>query len=145
MLWSQLVREVCADCEFEPPASPEAIAEAEAALFLTLPADLCALWREANGVRDRYGWGVWSVQRMIEENLELRSYPEQNDLYMTFDSMLCFTEAGNGDLYFFPIQADGKINRPDIFLWKHETDSREWVAADLHRFVKSHLYKQGSH
>lgn len=109
------------------------------ALSLPVPDELRALWQEANGVRDRYGPMIWSTQAIIEENLELRAYPDQNDLYMTFESMLCFMDDGGGDLFFFPIQADGRVNRPDIFVWKHETDSREWVASSLRQFVEARL------
>src|SRR5690348_12775719 len=63
--------------------------------------------------------------RSIRPNNQ-RSYPEQNDLYMPFDPLFVFAWVGNGDLFFFPIQAGG-IHRDDVFLWDHETDSRVWV------------------
>ncbi len=82
---------------------------------------------------------IWSTQEVIEENLELRAYPDQNNLYMSFESMLCFMPDGGGDLFFCPIQGDGKVNRSDIFVWKHETDSREWVAPNLQQFLETRL------
>jgi hypothetical protein len=134
--WRDLVQGICPKCRFEPPASEEALVEvAEALLGVVAPEDLQALWREANGIADAYGDGIWSVERTIRENLELRSYPEQNDMYMPFDPLFCFADAGNGDLFFFPIQAGG-INRRDVFRWDHENDNRVWVASDLQRFVE---------
>jgi hypothetical protein len=96
---------------------------------------LRAFWQEANGTTDRYGDGIWSAEQVIRTNLEFRSYPEQNDLYMTFEACFFFAGAGNGDQFFFPVQADGQIHRPDVFVWDHESDSRKWVANDLQHFV----------
>ena len=53
---------------------------------------------------------------------------------MSFDPLFCFAGAGNGDLFFFPIQAGG-INRPDVFLWDHENDSRTWKCGTHQQFV----------
>lgn len=50
---------------------------------------------------------------------------------MPFEHLLFFGDAGNGDQFAFPIHADGTINRPDIFLWNHEMDSRSWIAPSL--------------
>jgi hypothetical protein len=98
--------------------------------------ELRSLWLESNGILDRFGDAIWPVERVIRDNLELRSYPEQNELYMPFDPLFCFGHAGNGDLFFYPIQADGKINWPVVFAWDHESDSRKWVADNLQRFVE---------
>ena len=51
--------------------------------------------------------------------------------------MSCFfAHESNGDQFFFPIQANGRINRKDIFVWNHESDEREWVANNLEQFVE---------
>ena len=135
-MWRDLIQSICADCSYAPPASSELLAELEAALGVTLPLELRALWLEANGISDRYGDGIWPAEQAIRDNLEFRSYPEQNDLYMPFDHMLFFAGAGNGDQFFYPIQADGGIHRQDIFVWDHETDNRKWVASSLQKFVE---------
>ena len=134
-MWREMVERICDDCSFFPPADKNAMDEVEAALGTPAPDSLLGLWRETDGVKNRHG-GIWSVRQAVEQNLELRSYPEQNDLYMSFETMFCFADAGNGDLFFFPVQADGKINRPDVFVWEHETDNRKWVAANLEKFVE---------
>lgn len=132
--WQELVQGFNPDCRFAPPATEEVLEEVEKALGVAVPDELLGLWRECNGIKGKYGAGIWSAEETIRENLELRSYPEQNDLYMSFDPLFCFAWAGNGDLFFFPIQAGG-IHNPDIFLWNHENDSRTWVANDLETFV----------
>jgi len=85
---------------------------------------------------DEYGAGIWSVARLLETNLQMREDSRGSDLYMVFDNLLLIADAGNGDLFAYPIQGDGAINRPDIFLWDHETDSRQWVAGSLQQFVE---------
>ena len=136
-MWIELVQSVCSEYSVGEPADEGAISDANNALLISPPSELKSLWLEADGILDKYGDGIWSVEETIQQNLDLWSYPDQNDLYMSFGSMFCFAGAGNGDLYFFPIQGDGKINRADIFLWNHETDSREWAAANLQQFVKA--------
>ena len=86
------------------------LAEVEEALGIAVPMELLGLWRECNGIAMKYGEGIWTAEETIRENLELRSYPEQNDLYMPFDPLICFAWVGNGDLFFFPIQAGGIHN-----------------------------------
>jgi hypothetical protein len=136
-MWRELVISICSDCTFAPPAAEEAMEEVRAALGVAAPQELRDLWSECNGIRDRHGDGIWSAERVVRDNLEMRSYPEQDDLYMSFDSLFIFADAGNGDLFFFPIQADGGIHRPDVFIWDHETDSRNWIAGNLQVFVES--------
>ena len=53
----------------------------------------------------------------------------------TFDPLLFFADAGNGDQFAFVITA-GKIRRPDIFAWDHENDSRTWVAPSLAKYLE---------
>lgn len=133
-MWRELAKSVCLDCRFAAPAAMSAAEEVRAALGVPAPPALQALWQETNGLWNDTGDGIWSAERVIRDNLEFRSYPEQNELYMTFESSFFF--AGMEDLFFFPIQADGHINRPDVFVWSHETDSRELVSRDLRRFVE---------
>jgi len=135
-MWRELMEAVCAECNFQPPASDDSLAEAERALGVALPSDLRSLYLETNGVTDKYGDGIWPVEQVVKDNLELRRLFANSDLYMSFDALLFFGDAGNGDQFFFPIQTDGNINRRDVFVWDHETDSREWVAGDLRRFVE---------
>jgi len=54
---------------------------------------------------------------------------------MPFDHLVGFGDLGNGDLAFFPIQENGKIKEPDVFIWNHENDNRYWVSNNLEQFV----------
>jgi SMI1 / KNR4 family (SUKH-1) len=123
------------DAVFQPPASAEQIARCEAALDQRLPADLAALFRESNGVGQPYGDLVWSTERIAAENRELRGYADFAELYMPFDPLLFFADAGNGDLFGFVIR-----DRPDdVFHWDHETDSRTMIAGGLAQFLEGWL------
>ena len=35
----------------------------------------------------------------------------------------------------YPIQ-NGKIHRPDVFVWDHESDDRRWVAGSLKQYMQ---------
>ncbi|MEU9535531.1 SMI1/KNR4 family protein [Streptomyces sp. NPDC048213] len=97
-----------------------------------LPTDLAALLRETNGIEDEYGDGlVWSAEAIATENQNLREDSELAALYMPFTPLLFFAEAGNGDL--FALLAT--IDRPDVFTWDHENDSRTWVAPNLATYL----------
>ncbi len=135
-MWRELAERIHPDGSLGPPASELALNDIEAALGVGLPPELRALLREANGIRDRYGNGILSAEQILQRNLEMRSDADQDDLYMPFAPLLFFADAGNGDLFGFPIQGDGNINRPDVFHWNHETDSRVWIAKDLQQFVE---------
>ena len=134
-MWRELVERVCSDCKLAAPASEQSLNDAEAALGVGLPPELRALLLESNGIGDRFGDGILSAEQIITRNLEMRDIVD-DDLYMSFDSLLCFGDAGNGDVFFFPVQGNGKVNNPDIFLWEHEDDSRKWIAGNLESFVE---------
>jgi hypothetical protein len=135
-MWVELARRFQPEARAAIPASNAVVEEAEEALGIQFPPDLRALLEESDGLVDEYGAGIWSVARLLEANLQLREDSRASDLYMTFDNLLLIADAGNGDLFAYPIQGDGAINRPDIFLWDHETDSRQWVAGSLQQFVE---------
>lgn len=135
-MWRELVERSGKACSFAPPASEYALNDIEVALGIGLPPELRALLLESNGIGDEYGRGILSAEALLKCNLYLRSDAEEDDLYMPFDFMLFFAEAGNGDLFFFPIQGNRKINNRDVFHWNHETDSRIWIASDLQHFVE---------
>jgi hypothetical protein len=100
----------------------------------------CALLRESDGIEGEYGAGlVWSAERIASENLTLRTDTEFASLYIPFDPLLFFADAGNGDLFsLLP-----GVRRPDVFVWDHEDDSRTWVAPSLAKYLewwhKGHL------
>ncbi|MGA5525937.1 SMI1/KNR4 family protein [Streptomyces pseudogriseolus] len=86
-----------------------------------------------DGCEDEYGSEFfWSADRIASENVMLRTDADLAALYMPFDALLFFADAGNGDLFAL---VPG-VRRPDVFLWDHETDSRTWVAPRLATYLE---------
>ena len=130
-MWRELVARLEQDHAFNAPASDEEIDAVARAVGCGLPQDLVAALKESNGISGCYSLGlIWDTVRMIEQNNTMRSTTGFRELYMPFDCLLFFGEAGNGDLFGFAI-LDGEVRRNDIFAWDHEDDSRTWVAPDL--------------
>ena len=78
---------------------------------------------------------MWPLDRIINDNIEFRTTKAFSELYMPFDNLLFFGDAGNGDQFAYPITA-GRIRRPDVFAWNHEDDSRMWVAPSLGKYIE---------
>lgn len=113
---------------FAPPATGEAIQACEQTLGHPLTDELVELLQETNGVEGEYGLGlVWSLERIARDNIALRTGSEHNQLYMPFEPLLFFADAGNGDQFAFVL----RNRRRDVFAWNHEDDSRSWAAPDL--------------
>ncbi|MEU8290720.1 SMI1/KNR4 family protein [Streptomyces pseudogriseolus] len=132
-MWTEPVNSLPGPATVRPPASEASLRSCADALGHALPADLAALLRESDGVEGEYGSGiVWSADRIASENLLLRTDADLAALYMPFDPLLFFADAGNGDLFAL---VPG-VGRPDVFLWDHETDSRTWVAPRLATYLE---------
>jgi hypothetical protein len=135
-MWKELIQQFTSECEFSEPVSPGQIIAADSSLGVEMPADLRELLCETNGVQGEYGLGlVWKLDRIVQDNLMFRHNANFRDLYMPFDHLYFFADAGNGDQFAFPIQADGLIHRLDVFVWNHEDDSRSWVASSLKDYL----------
>jgi hypothetical protein len=118
---------------FYDPASESAIRACEAALGQRLRDQLTDLLRESNGVDGEYGLGlIWPVERIKEDNLAFRTNAEFAALYMPFEPLLFFADAGNGDQFAFVM----RDRPPDVFVWDHETDSRTMVAPSLATYLE---------
>jgi hypothetical protein len=134
-MWRSQIEKLTGSAEFAPPAASAVLAALEAKLDLALPKALRALLAESNGVLGEYALGlVWPAERIVEDNLSFRLRAEFKDLYMPFDSLLFFADAGNGDQFAFAI-LNGHIQRDDVFAWNHEDDSRTWVAPSLDKYL----------
>jgi hypothetical protein len=133
-MWIELVSSLPGPTTFQPPASEQSLQRCATALGHELPADLAALLRESDGIEGEYGAGlVWSAERIASENVALRTDTQFASLYMPFDPLLFFADAGNGDLFaLLP-----GLRRPDVFVWDHEDDSRTWVAPSLAKYLES--------
>ena len=132
-MWRERILGWTADAIFGGGASDAAIRACEAALDQPLPGDLAALLRESDGVQGEYGLGlIWPVQRIRTDNVAFRTDATFASLYMPFEPLLFFADAGNGDQFAFVVR-----DRPaDVFVWDHETDSRTMVAPSLATYLQ---------
>lgn len=132
-MWREHISNLTEDAVFSDPASAQDLERAEEALGGPLPEPLVDLLGETDGVRGAYGLGVvWPLSRIVEDNLLFRTNPDFADLYMPFDPLLFFADAGNGDQFAFLWMP----RRDEIFVWDHESDSRSWVAGSLHQYLQ---------
>ena len=138
-MWRELISGLCGDCGFHPPATVQDIQAAEKSLYVNFPDALQDLLLETNGVaNDPFGSRfILSASDIQTENLNFRSVPTYAKVYMPFDALLFFADAGNGDYFAFPIVSSGA--RDDVFVWNHEDDSRYWVAPNLKTFIERWL------
>ena len=136
MKWQELIRKFSQDYKFQLPATREEISSVESVLGVSLPQELRELLHESNGVEGSYDLGlIWNAGRIEHENLAFRQNLEFRNLYMPFDSLMFFADAGNGDQFAFSI-LNGEVRRSDIFVWNHEDDSRQWVAPSLEKYLE---------
>ncbi|MBL1082296.1 SMI1/KNR4 family protein [Streptomyces actinomycinicus] len=127
-MWRQAATEVFPGVGFRDPAEASGLVAAETRLGRRLPAELRQLLLESDGVTGHFHVDtVWPIDRIVETNLLFRSDEAFTQLYMPFDAFLFFGDNGGGDQFAFVRQPE----RPDIFVWEHESDSRRWVANDL--------------
>lgn len=135
-MWRELLTRWAPDASFAQPASTDQIHKVEATLGVALPEELAGVLLECDGVYTSDALGlIWPSARIVADNLAFRANVDFAELYMPFDALLFFADAGNGDQFAFAITA-GKIRRPDIFAWDHEDDSRKWVAPSLAKYLE---------
>ncbi|WP_210471531.1 SMI1/KNR4 family protein [Sporosarcina sp. 6E9] len=135
-MWKEYIQNVTSGYHFAKPARKSDIHHIKEKLGVELPTDLLELLNETNGVFDAFDCPlIWSTNQIIEDNLFFRSFEDYKDIYMPFDHLLSFSDAGNGDLFGYPI-LNGSIQRDDVFVWDHESDSRKWVASSLKDFIE---------
>lgn len=80
-----------------------------------------------------YGLGlVWDVERITKDNTWFRRDADYTELYMPFDPLVFFTDAGNGDQ--FAVSMHGN---QEVYVWNHEDDSRTWVAPTVLQFLEA--------
>ena len=135
-MWKEMIKSLTNQCEFYLPVRHGLISAVERSLGMSLPDELKGLLAESNGVLAAYGLGlIWPIERIESDNLEFRQRPDFRELYMPFDSLLFFADAGNGDQFAFTV-LNGVVRRPDVFVWNHEDDSRTWVAPSLQIYLE---------
>jgi cell wall assembly regulator SMI1 len=117
------------------PATEEEIESCEQALQHRCPDELRSLLAETNGIEDEFGTEIlWNAERIGEENRNFRNNPDFAELYMPFDSLTFFGDAGDG--HQFGVAMRGNL---EVYCWNHENDSRTWIAPSVIRFVEDYL------
>jgi hypothetical protein len=128
------LRDLSPRCKFAPPA-PEREIELAVRELGALPASLCEFLRETNGAHGADGSGlVWPVEQIRADNKRFRAHPDFPELYMPFDCLLFFADAGNGDQFAFRALG-GQIDE-NVCAWNHENDNRVWVASSFRQYLE---------
>jgi hypothetical protein len=135
-MWRDFIVNLTDAATYGSPASAADLAEAEKDLAIIFPGELRELLSESDGIKGAYGLNVvWPLARIQKDNLEFRTRLDFRQLYMPFDCLLFFGDAGDGDQFAYAI-LDGEIRRDDVYRWCHETDSREWAASSLRQYLE---------
>jgi hypothetical protein len=138
-MWRELIQGLSTACEFSDPVTLVQLRKVEQDLGVSLPSDLHDLMCESNGVFGEYGAGlIWSLERIIKDNLSFRRNAVFRELYMPFDHLLFFADAGNGDQFAFAIKG-GLVCQDNVYAWDHEDDARHCVAPSLKRYLEDWL------
>src|ERR1043166_2051198 len=104
-MWREIVRRHAQKCEFASAVEDAQLTAVERGLGIFLPSELAELLRESNGIEGEYKLAlVWPAERILEDNLRFRSNPDFKELYMSFDSLVFFADAGNGDQFAYAIR-----------------------------------------
>ena len=132
--WRTVVRAAITGAVFAEPVAQDRLDAAGRSLGWSLPDDLASLLLETDGVTGAHGLNlIWPVDRIVEHNLAFRGNAGFRDLYMSFEQLLFFGDAGNGDQFAFPCLPE---RDHEIFVWNHENDSRTWAAPRLRTFFE---------
>jgi hypothetical protein len=135
-MWIDFFRSISPECSFNLAGSMDDINASETKLNVILPKDIKSILLESNGVEGIYGLGlIWSIERIIEDNIRIRNDKIFKEIYMSFDNLLFFADSGMGDQFAFPI-VNRTVCKQDVFVWNHEDDSRNWVAPTVSKYVE---------
>jgi hypothetical protein len=136
--WRKWLPTLHPEIALHDPATTDQIAEAERDLGVRFHEALRSILAATNGVVGPLGyWLVWPAEMIVTQNRQYRTSPQLKGCFMPFDHLLFIGEVGNGDLYGYPIMADGNARyRNDIFRWDHETDARTEAAVSLRHYLE---------
>lgn len=143
MRWKKIIKGLENDDVYFKLNNPvDDISQISEELKVKLPLELIELYKETNGVNEyikphniEIGYLIWDSERVLEENLTFRNTLDFKEMYMPFDHLFFFADAGNGDNFGYAIK-NLEIRSNDIYCWDHENDSRNWVAPNLEIFIK---------
>ncbi|WP_327409136.1 SMI1/KNR4 family protein [Streptomyces sp. NBC_01281] len=138
-MWREIVGEF-ESAELRSGVDAGVLDRIEVELSQPIPRDLRSFLIESNGLEDEYGTEiVWSAERILDDNRSFRGDEQYRSLYMAFDPLLFFGDNGGGDQFAYV----RKPERDGVFVWDHETDSRNLVSPGLESYVRSALASDG--
>ncbi|MCP3764888.1 SMI1/KNR4 family protein [Domibacillus sp. A3M-37] len=141
-MWKNYIEEISKEYHFKAPATSEDILCIKEKLNVELSKQLLNLLSETNGILDSSDYPlVWSTDQIVEENLFFRNFDDYKDIYMPFDHLLFFSNAGTGDLFGLAV-LNGSIQKDDVYVWDHGDDSRTWIASSLKEFLKGWITEE---
>ncbi|MFH8684023.1 SMI1/KNR4 family protein [Streptomyces lydicus] len=139
-MWREMIAGFGGQVDFHGPADSHILDQIEQQLDQPLPTPLKQLLLESDGLDDEFGTEViWSAQRILDDNQQFRTEASFRDLYMPFDDVLFFGDNGGGDQFAFVRNPQ----RNDVFVWDHETDSRNWVSGSLEDYLHRSIQAEG--
>ena len=120
------------EAHFREPATRDAFESVEARLGHRLPEELQQLLLSTDGIEGEYGLGLlWPTERIGSDNAYFRTDADFANLYMPFDGLVFFADAGSGDQFFISLSGN-----QEIYVWDHESDSRTWVAPTVLSYLE---------
>lgn len=139
-MWREMIVNFGSHADFHHPANEQTLDQIEQHLDQPLPTPLRQLLLETDGLDDEFGTEVvWSAQRILEDNEQFRTEASFRSLYMPFNDLIFFGDNGGGDQFAFVRNPQ----RNDVFVWDHETDSRNWVSASLEDYLQRSIQAEG--
>lgn len=136
----KVVTDIDSSYKFNPPAEKRVLESLKSELNLkSLPNQLESLYLQSDGIIEKYkhmeiSHLIWSIAEVIKINKEMRNDDVYKKIYLPFDELLFFSDAGNGDLFAF-VSLQGIFEKQSIFIWNHEDDSRSLYASNLEEFI----------
>ncbi|MFJ6900700.1 SMI1/KNR4 family protein [Streptomyces hokutonensis] len=140
IMWLQWIEELQESVQYAPPATSEDLDQAARTLGRPLPDDLVFLLQETNGLSNQGVDIVWSIQRIVRDNIAFRSDTTLLQQFMSFDPLLFFGDNGDDDAFAF-VQLPQRL---DVFFWNRATDGRSWAANSLRSYVEQALTDSGN-
>jgi hypothetical protein len=146
-MWREFIREHHPELEsiagnepgpkFASGATPQDIQLVEQHLGVHLPDTLKELLAESNGVLVVFGTHlIWTTDEIVQRNLEMRQTQSYQEIYMPFEHLLFFADAGVDGIQFAFGIIQGQIKREHVYSWNPIDDSREWQAPSLKTYIE---------
>lgn len=110
---------------------------AQEKLNKNFPNELKNFYLISNGLSEymteigKIGELIWNIDRLVEENCSYQNAKLYQDIYKSFENILFFGDAGNGDNFGYLVPNN------IIISWNHENDERVIISSSLKEFVIS--------